>query len=130
MLYKFAMGVGLRWCKLGLGVDLLPYLLGLLAILPRLTDVVGGTFDALDGHVHVANVRTMLRSPGQKGGRWTYLLSQTHVEVVLDAVAAAGDLVPHTFGVTLVERLNQVGAVCSRQCHGSVRSSDPMHKLG
>jgi hypothetical protein len=41
----------------------------------------------------------------------TYLLSQTHVEVVLDAVAAAGDLVPHTFGVTLVERLNQVSAV-------------------
>ena len=39
-------------------------------------------------------------------------MSETHVEIVLDAVAAACDLVPDTFGVTFIQRLDEVCAVC------------------
>lgn len=41
-----------------------------------------------------------------------HLLSQTHVEIVLDAIAASSDLVPDTFCVALVQRLNEMCAVC------------------
>ena len=41
----------------------------------------------------------------------THLLSQAHVEIVLDTITASSDLVPDAFGVAFVECLNKVCTV-------------------
>lgn len=71
--------------ELRLFVNLFPYLLGLFAVLSRLVYVVCCACHSL--------------------------LSKTHVEIVLDTVAATRDLVPDTPGMAFIERLNEVCAV-------------------
>lgn len=39
-------------------------------------------------------------------------MSETHIEMVLNAVATTGDLVPYTLCVAFVERLDEMCAVC------------------
>ena len=41
-----------------------------------------------------------------------YLLSETHIEVMLDAVAPSSDLVPDAFSMAFIESLNEVRTVC------------------
>lgn len=60
-------------------------------------------------------------------------MSETHVEILLDPVAASSDLMPDTFGVAFVESLDQVCTVyqirnmdVSLQIQGPVRD---VHKL-
>lgn len=63
-------------------LNLLPYLLGPFAALPGFLYMICCAFYAL--------------------------LTKTHVEIMLDTVAASRDLVPDTFGMALVKRLDEV----------------------
>lgn len=100
----------------GLFINLFPYLLGLLAALSRLFDVVGLSFDSLRTRRRTVEMSVGMERPRKTGQSRhpTHLLPKTHVELMLDAVAAACDLVPHPFGVAFVESLNEMRAVCGK----------------
>lgn len=65
-----------------------------------------------DGKRSCQSAKEHTRETGQFSIK-AHLLTKTHVEIMLDTVAASRDLVPDTFGMALVKRLDEVCTICT-----------------